>query len=69
MKSKNISVLLDDRAGFQAGKKLVDSELIGVENRIVISQKSIEKNQFELTHRMNMGKYYSTSVESFMRGK
>lgn len=69
MKSKNISVLLDDRAGLQAGKKLVDSELIGVENRIVISQKSIEKNQFELTHRMNMEKYYSTSVESFMRGK
>lgn len=56
-KSKGLSVLLDDR-NIQAGKKMADSELIGIKKRLIISNQAIEKNQFELLDRKNMNKVF-----------
>lgn len=50
LKSKGYSVLLDDR-NIQAGKKFHDSEMIGVNKRIVINSKSSENNSFEILTR------------------
>ncbi len=66
LKEKGYRVLLDDRIGLQAGKKLVDSELIGVNKRIIISKQAIEKNYFELTIRKNMQKNYASDYINFI---
>ena len=43
-----ISVLYDDRLGIRAGEKLADADLLGMPNRIVISQKTISAGVVEL---------------------
>lgn len=51
IESKNPeSVLLDDRDA-RPGEKFKDAELIGIPYRIVISEKTLENNQFEFTER------------------
>lgn len=62
LKSKGISVLLDDR-DIQAGKKMADSELIGCFNRIVVSKNSINTNQYEILNRQSSTKEFKTLQE------
>lgn len=50
LKSKGVSVLLDDR-DVNAGKKMSDSELIGCVRRIIVSKQSFKNNAFEVLHR------------------
>lgn len=50
LKSKGVSVLLDDR-DVNAGKKMSDSELIGCVRRIIVSKQSFKNNAFEILHR------------------
>ena len=47
---ENIDVLLDDRP-ISAGQKLVESDLIGIPLRVIISSKTVEKNQVEIKAR------------------
>ena len=47
---KNIAVLYDDRDA-RAGEKFNDSDLIGIPLRIVVSEKGIEKQEFEVKER------------------
>jgi prolyl-tRNA synthetase len=44
-------VIYDDREDKTAGEKFADCDLIGIPFRIIISQKSLEKNSFELKKR------------------
>ena len=43
-------ILLDDR-DMRIGEKLTDSELLGIPYRIIISEKTLENNQIEITDR------------------
>jgi proline--tRNA ligase len=43
-------ILLDDR-DMRIGEKLTDSELLGIPYRVVISEKTLENNQVEITDR------------------
>ncbi|MEG1500212.1 MAG: His/Gly/Thr/Pro-type tRNA ligase C-terminal domain-containing protein, partial [Clostridia bacterium] len=45
-----IEVIYDDR-DISAGIKFADSELMGIPLRVVISPRSLEKNQVELSYR------------------
>jgi prolyl-tRNA synthetase len=49
--AKGIEVLYDDR-DLRAGEKFADSDLIGIPYRIVVSDKTVEGNKFELKDRM-----------------
>lgn len=55
LKSKGVSVLLDDR-DVNAGKKMSDSELIGCVRRIIVSKQSFKNNAFEILHRQEQVK-------------
>lgn len=50
LKRQGYTVLLDDR-NVSAGNKFNDSELIGVSNRIIVSNKSIVADQFDVLNR------------------
>ena len=43
-------ILLDDR-DMRIGEKLTDSELLGIPYRVIISEKTLENNQVEITDR------------------
>jgi len=47
LKAKHIDVLIDDR-DVSAGCKFIDSELMGIPLRVVVSPRSLENNQVEL---------------------
>jgi len=49
--AKGIEVLYDDRADKTAGEKFADADLIGIPWRVVVSEKTLEKNGFELKKR------------------
>lgn len=51
LQSKGVEVLYDDRNGASAGEKFADSDLIGIPWRIVVSEKTVEENKFELKNR------------------
>ncbi|MBD3238765.1 MAG: proline--tRNA ligase [Candidatus Moranbacteria bacterium] len=51
LQDKNISVLYDDRSDKKPGEKFADCDLIGIPYRLVISEKTIQKNQFEIKKR------------------
>jgi len=51
LKKANIEVLYDDREDKSFGEKLVDSDLIGIPWRIIVSEKTIQKNSFEIKKR------------------
>ena len=51
MTAAGIEVLYDDRLGVRAGEKLADADLIGIPMRVLISQKSLEKNSAEVKAR------------------
>lgn len=46
LQSKGISVLYDDRA-MRPGEKFADAELMGIPHRLVVSERLLEKGQFE----------------------
>ena len=48
----NLEVLYDDRSA-RAGEKFIDSDLIGIPLRIIVSEKGIEKDEFEVKERKN----------------
>lgn len=48
---KGIDVLYDDRDDKSAGEKFMDSDLIGIPTRIVVSEKTLEKNSVEIKKR------------------
>ena len=50
LSSKNIEVLWDDR-DLRPGEKFSDSDLIGIPYRVVISEKTVEANVFEIKGR------------------
>lgn len=47
LQKENIEVLYDDRLKVSASEKLIDSDLIGLPKRIVVSEKTQEKNLLE----------------------
>ena len=47
---KGIDVLYDDRE-LSAGEKLADADLLGVPLRLVVSEKTIANNKWELKYR------------------
>jgi prolyl-tRNA synthetase len=47
----DIEVVFDDRAGVRPGEKFADADLLGLPYRIVVSDKHIANNQFELKSR------------------
>ena len=51
LQKENQEVIYDDRDGKSVGEKFADCDLIGIPLRIVVSQKSLEKNSFELKKR------------------
>jgi len=48
---QGIEVLFDDRTEVSAGEKFAEADLIGIPNRLVISQKTLAKNSAELKPR------------------
>lgn len=53
LNARGIEVLFDDRKETQAGEKFSDSDLIGIPNRIIVSRKTLEKqNEVEVKSRV-----------------
>jgi len=46
-----LEVLYDDRENARGGEKFADSDLIGIPQRIIVSQKTLEKKSVELKYR------------------
>ena len=51
LQKKKVKVLYDDREDKSAGEKFVDSDLIGIPIRLVISEKTLEKDSIEIKKR------------------
>jgi prolyl-tRNA synthetase len=51
LNSKGIEVLFDDRADLRPGEKFADADLIGIPYRIVISEKTMKADGFEIKGR------------------
>ncbi len=51
LQDKNIEVFFDDREGKGAGEKLGDADLLGMPWRIVVSEKTLKEDKFELKKR------------------
>src|SRR6056300_1563287 len=56
LKSNGIRVKIDNRDNMSLGFKLNDSEVKGIPMRVVIGEKEIENNQFEVFYRHNLKK-------------
>jgi len=51
LQKKGFSVLYDDRDNVSAGEKFAESDLIGISKRIVVSEKTLEKDSVEIKER------------------
>lgn len=51
LRTKGAEVLFDDRQGVSAGEKFADADLIGVPYRIVVSERSLKDEGFEVKKR------------------
>ncbi len=51
LQKQGVQVLYDDREGKGAGEKFADSDLIGIPYRIVVSEKTLEKDSVEVKER------------------
>lgn len=51
LEKKGLKVLFDDRMNVQAGAKFADADLLGIPNRIVISNKTLASDSVELKNR------------------
>ena len=56
LKSTGVRVKIDDRENISLGFKLNDSEIKGIPMRIVVGEKEIENNEFEIFYRHNLKK-------------
>ncbi len=56
------SVLLDDRTDVSAGQKFADAELIGCPIRLVISDKTMQNNEVEVTSRRGVFNQHNTEL-------
>ena len=56
LKCKGIRVKIENRENFSLGFKLNDSEVKGIPMRIVIGEKEIDNNEFEVFYRHNLKK-------------
>jgi prolyl-tRNA synthetase len=59
LKNKGIRVKIDNRENSSLGFKLNDSEVKGIPMRIVIGEKEIDNNEFEVFYRHNLKKISS----------
>lgn len=48
LQAQGIEVLMDDRTGLSAGEKFADADLLGMPVRVVVSEKSLKNNAFEV---------------------
>jgi len=64
-------VFLDDRENKSAGEKLVDSDLLGIPYKIIISKRNLEKGVVEIKERVSGGvKYLKPSeIKEFYKSK
>ena len=60
-----LQVLYDDRAEIQAGQKFAESDLIGIPNRVVVSQRTIASGGIELKRRSGQ-KTETLSIEQLL---
>jgi prolyl-tRNA synthetase len=51
LQEKGVEVLWDDRETKTAGEKFAEADLLGIPNRIVVSEKTLEKHSVELKER------------------
>jgi len=51
LNKKNIEVLFDDRSELSAGEKFADADLLGMPYRVVVSERSLKENGFEVKKR------------------
>ena len=65
LQSNGIRVKIDNRENMSLGFKLNDSEVKGIPMRVVIGEKEIENNQFEIFYRYNFKKV-STEYENLL---
>lgn len=49
--AQNISVLYDDREDARAGEMMADADLIGIPYRVVVSERTLQQDSFELKNR------------------
>lgn len=61
--AENIPVLYDDRADKSAGEKFADADLIGISWRVVVSQKTLEQEGFEIKKRSEKEPLIASSKE------
>ena len=61
LKEKGVRVKIDDRENMSLGFKLNDSEVKGIPMRIVIGEKEVEKDEFEIFFRYNFEKRFLIS--------
>jgi len=48
LQARGVEVLFDDRMGMSAGEKFGDADLLGMPVRVVVSEKSLKNNSFEV---------------------
>ncbi len=63
---KGLEVLYDDRDDKTAGEKFADADLIGIPNRIIISEKTLSKNSIEIKKR-NESKTSLIQISKFVK--
>lgn len=51
LQKQNVEVLYDDREDKSAGEKFAEADLIGIPYRVVVSEKTLQKNSIELKER------------------
>lgn len=51
LQKSNVEVLYDDRKDRAAGEKFAEADLIGIPHRLVVSEKTLEKNSVEIKKR------------------
>ena len=56
IKEKGIRVKIDDRENISLGFKLNDSEVKGIPMRIVIGEKEVDNDEFDIFYRHNLEK-------------
>lgn len=66
--ANGIETLYDDREDKTAGEKLMDADLIGIPTRIIVSEKTLEKNRMEIKKRNQKDiKLIEINVQSFIQ--
>ena len=51
LQKEKVEVLYDDRRNKSAGEKFADADLIGISIRVIVSEKTLEKNSVEIKKR------------------